>query len=189
MKFLEGKFYQTALGHRAIIHKIYLNQKNSPIHGAVYIIEDDPCWIPMSWSIKGKITESKKSDMDLVSEWNEIKELNYKLVLKDTLREMIKAKDVSVREVARVCGIPQSTIASYLSGRGSQSPEYILKLAEYFDTSMEHLLFGNDRNPTTLEHVLTEHIFDGWLKVKIEKTFSGNKIFKPFSKKVLKEKE
>lgn len=92
-----------------------------------------------------------------------------KLKLHSILKVMMVDKGVSAREVARACDIPQSTIVSYLSGRGTQSPEHILKLAEYFGTTMEHLLFGKDAKVPTLNDVLTEHVFDGWLRVKIER--------------------
>lgn len=92
-----------------------------------------------------------------------------KLKLDTTLKGLMEAKGVSAREVSRACNIPQSTIMSYLSGRGTQSPEHILALSEYFSTSMEYLLFGKDRKLPTLEDVLTENLYEGWLKVKIER--------------------
>lgn len=102
-------------------------------------------------------------------------EVMSKLKLHSILKTLMNDKGVSAREVSRACDIPQSTVVSYLSGRGTQSPEHILKLAEYFGTSMEHLLFGKDRNVPTLDDVLTEGIFDGWLRVKIERAIPNRR--------------
>ena len=92
-----------------------------------------------------------------------------KMKLQRILKQLMEERNISARELARECKIPQSTIASYLSGRGTQSPEHILTIAQYFGTSMENLLFGEDRRPPTLDEVMTEGLFEGWLKVKIER--------------------
>ncbi len=92
------------------------------------------------------------------------------------LKSLMEEKGVSAREVARACKVPQSTVMSYLSGRGTQRPEHILCLAEYFGTSMEYLLFGKDRKGPTLEDVFTESVFSGWLKVRIERALPNKRI-------------
>ena len=92
-----------------------------------------------------------------------------KVKLHTILKKLIQDKKVSAREVSRSCGIPQSTITNFLSGRGPHRPEQVLKLANYFGCSMEFLLFGEDDRPPTLDEVMTQGLFEGWLKVKIEK--------------------
>lgn len=85
------------------------------------------------------------------------------------LRQLISKKGISAREVARSCGLPQSTLTSFLSGRGMHKPEQVLAVAQFFGVSMETLLFGEDLRPPTLSEVATTEVFEGWLKVKIEK--------------------
>ena len=92
-----------------------------------------------------------------------------KIKLPQVLRKLISDKGVPARQVARDVGIPQSTLNNYLSGRGPTKPEQIHALAQYFGCSMEFLLFGEDTRPPTLDEVMTAGLFEGWLKVKIEK--------------------
>lgn len=77
--------------------------------------------------------------------------------------------------MSRQTGIPQSSIMSLLEGRGTGRPEQLLRLANFFGTSMEYLLFGEDSRPPSLDDVLTEGIFEGWLKVKIERAIPNKR--------------
>lgn len=92
-----------------------------------------------------------------------------KVKLPQVLRKLIADKGMPARQIAREVGIPQSTLNNYLSGRGPTKPEQIHALAQFFGVSMEALLFGEDSRPPTLSEVLTEGLFDGWLRVKIER--------------------
>lgn len=98
-----------------------------------------------------------------------------KVKLKQTLEKLLKDRKISARELSRRCNIPQSTINNFLSGKGSHKPEQILTIAKFFGTSMEYLLFGEDSRPPTLDDVLTEGIFEGWLKVKIERAIPNKR--------------
>lgn len=106
---------------------------------------------------------------------HDVKYAMKKIKLKSILVELLKDRGVSAREVARKCEIPQSTFNNYLSGRGPQNPEQILALAQYFGCSMEYLLFGEDLRPPTMDEVLTEGVFEGWLKVKIERAIPNKR--------------
>jgi transcriptional regulator with XRE-family HTH domain len=100
---------------------------------------------------------------------DQVPELTYemkKVKLQAVLKKLIQQKSMTARQVARNCGIPQSTLNNFLSGRGPHRPEQIHQLASYFGVSMEFLLFGEDDRKPTLDDVLTEGIFEGWLKVK-----------------------
>ena len=107
--------------------------------------------------------------------YHDVKRAMKKVKLKTVLAQLLKDRGVSAREVARKCAIPQSTFGNYLSGRGPQNPEQILALAQYFGCSMEYLLFGEDIRPPTMDEVLTEGVFEGWLKVKIERAIPNKR--------------
>jgi transcriptional regulator with XRE-family HTH domain len=98
-----------------------------------------------------------------------------KVKLKIILEKLLKDKGISARELSRRTGIPQSTINNFLSGRGSHKPEQILILSKYFGTTMEYLLFGEDTRQPSLDEVLVEGIFEGWLKVKIERAIPNKR--------------
>lgn len=98
-----------------------------------------------------------------------------KIQIQKTLEKFIKDKGISARELSRQTKIPQSTINNFLSGKGPQKPEQILILAKFFGTTMEFLLFGEDSKQPTLDDVLTEGLFEGWLKVKIERAIPNKR--------------
>ena len=50
-----------------------------------------------------------------------------------------------------------------------------MKISYGFGISMEALLFGEDDRPPTLDQVLTEGVFEGWLKVKIERAIPNKR--------------
>ena len=85
------------------------------------------------------------------------------------LKKLMADRDISVRQLSKTCGLPVSTLASYLSGKkASYSPEHLERLAEHFDVSIDFLLFGRDRI-SGVNALPTEQLFEGWLKVKIER--------------------
>jgi len=100
-----------------------------------------------------------------------------KVKLDKILKKLIKDKGVSARQVSRDCKIAQSTLTNFLSGRGPHKPEQVLTLAKYFGVSMEFLLFGVDERPPTIDEVMTQGLFEGWLKVKIERAVPNKRKF------------
>lgn len=98
-----------------------------------------------------------------------------KLRLKEVLKKLLADRGISARELSRATGVPQSNLSSLLSGRGTNKPEQIQAIAEYFGISMEFLLFGESQSTPTLQELLTEEVFEGWLKVKIERAIPQKK--------------
>jgi len=96
------------------------------------------------------------------------------LKLDSVLRELLAARGISARELARQTGIAQSTIASMLSPKKAHAahrPENLRTLARFFGCSLEYLLWKEQAEPVSLEQLMTEQIFDGFLKVRIERAF------------------
>lgn len=98
-----------------------------------------------------------------------------KVKFAETLKKLIKDKGVSAREVSRSTGVPQATLNSFLQGGSSQKPEHVLALAKYFGVSMEFILFGESANEPTLNELSLEPLFNGWLKVRIERAIPDKK--------------
>lgn len=98
-----------------------------------------------------------------------------KVKLADILNELMKQRSISSRALSKATGVPQSTLSHLLSGRSSQKPEHLLEIAKHFGVSMEYLIFGEDQQTPTLESVLTEEVFSGWLRVKIERAIPNKK--------------
>lgn len=81
-------------------------------------------------------------------------------------------KGVSARAVSKAIGIPQSTYQGLLDGNREPSVAWMPSLAAYFECSIEFLLTGNDSAVTDLNKLLTEEVFDGLLRVKIERVIT-----------------
>ncbi len=94
--------------------------------------------------------------------------------LKSILKKLISERKVTIKEVCKATKVPQATLSSYLSGGGSSKPQHIRALAQYFGVSMEFLLFGED-STLSLDSQVTEGIFEGWIKVKIERAIKVEK--------------
>ncbi len=97
-----------------------------------------------------------------------------KVKLKIILEKLLKDKGISARELSRRTGIPQSTLNNYLSGR-EPKVENVLILAKFFGTTIEFLLTGVDDRPPSLDDVFVEGLFEGWLKVKIERAIPNKR--------------
>ena len=82
---------------------------------------------------------------------------------------------MSVRALSRNLKIPQSSLNAIASGKQPGSIEQLLAIAKYFEVSVEYLVTGDDSRPPTLADVLTEDVYDGWLKVKIERAIPSKR--------------
>ena len=92
-----------------------------------------------------------------------------KIRLNSVLKTMLEDRNLSLRQLSRATKIPEPTLSGYLNGAEPGKINHIRILARFLGISMESLLYGEDDRPPTLEEVLTEQVFSGWLKVKIER--------------------
>lgn len=86
------------------------------------------------------------------------------------LKQLMESKKISSRALAKELKMPHSTLASYLTGKkASYSADHIGLIANYFKVSSDFLLFGKQNPLAALNELTTEGLFEGWLKVKIER--------------------
>lgn len=101
-------------------------------------------------------------------------------MLPKTLKKLISERRVAVKTVARDCEIPLSTLQSYLGGKkATYSADHLLKLANYFDVSLDFLITSTESPKSQLNAIPTEGLFEGWLKVKIERAIPSKSTKKP----------
>lgn len=101
-----------------------------------------------------------------------------KAKLDKVLKALIKDRGIKASNLSKATGIPGATLSSLLNGGQTQRPEHLLVLSQYFGVSIEFLLFGEDNQKPSLDEVFTEGIFEGWLKVKIERAIPNKKRIK-----------
>ena len=98
--------------------------------------------------------------------------------LAETLRKLIETRGITTRELSLRTKVPQSSISAICAGRSSHKHENLLVLANFFGVSLEYLIFGEDQRPSlekVLEGALTESVYSGWLRVKIERVVPDKK--------------
>lgn len=61
------------------------------------------------------------------------------------LKSLRKDNDVSQATLAKELGVAQNTYSQYETGVISISPEFLVKIADYFDVSVDYLLGRTDK--------------------------------------------
>lgn len=90
--------------------------------------------------------------------------------LSQTLKALLEQRGMTVRDLGRHVKLPESTIKTWLRGANPRSMEDVRACARFFDVSLEYLLFGEeDAPPRTLQELPLEEVFDGWLRVKVQR--------------------
>lgn len=103
-------------------------------------------------------------------------EMKRKPDLSKHLRALMEQSKISSTQLSKECLIPASTLSTYLSGKkASYSPDHLAALADYFSVSLDYLMFGETSGASSLNSLLTEQIFDGYLKVKVERVIPNSK--------------
>ena len=94
---------------------------------------------------------------------------NMNLKLKNTLPALLKSKHMTLKELSVATSISPSTLSGWKNGASPRDLGELRTCAQYFGVSIDYLLFGEDSTQANLESLLTENVFDGFLKVKIER--------------------
>jgi transcriptional regulator with XRE-family HTH domain len=88
------------------------------------------------------------------------------ITLADRLKELRKSNDLNQAELGKVLGVGKTTISMYENGNSTPNDEIKLKIAEYFDVSLDYLLGKtniknyetNNKNSTIALH--SDHEYD-----------------------------
>lgn len=72
----------------------------------------------------------------------------------EKLRELRKEKGISLKELGAAMGVAESTMSLYENGKRQPDYETLLKLAEYFNVTVDYLLRGNDNSECLLEELV-----------------------------------
>jgi len=81
-----------------------------------------------------------------------------------TLRE---AKGLTQQQLGELINLSQQTIGHYEVGRASPDAETLIKLADYFQTSVDQLL-GRTNIRTPIETIAAHHEGDEWTEDELE---------------------
>ncbi|HMN70018.1 MAG TPA: helix-turn-helix transcriptional regulator [Bdellovibrionales bacterium] len=96
------------------------------------------------------------------------------------LRQLMEQRKISASKLSRETSVPAATLNSFLHGGKSTKPEHLLALSRFFGISIEQLLFGEIEpqpqfDAALLDRVATEELFEGWVKVRVERAIRVKK--------------
>ncbi len=98
--------------------------------------------------------------------------ITMKVRLSEVLKDLLKDRGMSLRALSRETGVSASTLSGLLSGKQSQRPDQLIKIARCLRVSVDFLLTGedpNDMDELELDKIPVNEIFSGWVKIRIEK--------------------
>lgn len=62
--------------------------------------------------------------------------------LKSILKELIYEKDITAAQLARATKVPPQTLNNWLSGQMPRNLDQLKAVADYFQVSLDYLIFG-----------------------------------------------
>jgi transcriptional regulator with XRE-family HTH domain len=89
--------------------------------------------------------------------------------LNTVLKRLLKQKGITLKQLSNETGIKPSTLSGWSNGVSPHNLSEARACARYFGVSLERFLFDEESESKGLEDLLTEQVFDGYLKVKIER--------------------
>lgn len=70
-----------------------------------------------------------------------------------TLRQLLKERDMTQKQLCIKTGIPRSTVSQYVSGDSKPQKEYITRIADAFDLSVNELMNYKSAEPVEVKRV------------------------------------
>lgn len=86
------------------------------------------------------------------------------------LESLMKSKRVSARDLARDIGVPYKTVQDWTAtgSRMPRNPEALKKLADYFECSIEYLLFGEQKKTAVEDFLQSVVVHSGLYRITLE---------------------
>lgn len=84
------------------------------------------------------------------------------------LKKLLKEKRISVRKAASDMDIPQATLNQIVNGRIPRRLDYVVKIANYFNLSLDEILLGK-KQTLDINQLEMSPFFDGLVRLQIHK--------------------
>lgn len=95
------------------------------------------------------------------------------IILSKTLKTLIVKHKLTIKKLSKETGIPNSTLASYLTDRkANYDINHLLKIADYFDVSVDFILRGKEVRNINIKNLKLEDLFDGFVKIKVQRVLT-----------------
>ena len=95
--------------------------------------------------------------------------------LASVLKQLLSEQNISLKDLAIATKVKPSTLSGWKNGVSPRDLVEVHRCAQFFGVTMEKMLFDAPTDMSALNGLLTEKIFDGYLKVNIERVISKKK--------------
>ena len=92
-----------------------------------------------------------------------------KVQIGKTLSSLMGNKNLSITELSRITGVPQSTLREWCTNRSPKNPVQVQKVVSALGVSMHYLYFGVQDDQEPIQKILKEDVFQGPLKSQSRK--------------------
>jgi transcriptional regulator with XRE-family HTH domain len=89
--------------------------------------------------------------------------------IQTTLKQLLTEQNLSLRELAKRSGVPNSTLQEWSSNRSPKNPIQVQKVAQVLGVSMHYLIFGEEDKSEPLTKLLKEDVFSGTYEINIKR--------------------
>ncbi|MGE0633746.1 MAG: helix-turn-helix domain-containing protein [Pseudobdellovibrionaceae bacterium] len=94
---------------------------------------------------------------------------------RDVLSKQLKAKGMTISQLSRASGVPNSTLAQWSSGVTPKNPSQALAVANVLGISLHFFLFGEEEQASDLEALETELVLEGLYKLSLQRVIIKKK--------------
>jgi len=88
--------------------------------------------------------------------------------LKNQIQTYLKSRGMTASNLSKLSGVPNATIADWLSGRKPRDFDKVKKIADVFKISMDHLIYGDGLESSLDEADLDALLGDKWISGMFE---------------------
>lgn len=83
------------------------------------------------------------------------------------LKQLREDNDLRQEDVGKIVNVEKSTVSQWESGKRTPDVETIMKLADYFNVSIDYIL-GKTDIPTPIETIAAHHEGEEWTEEELE---------------------
>jgi transcriptional regulator with XRE-family HTH domain len=85
------------------------------------------------------------------------------------LTELLKQKNLSIRQLAKNTGVPASTLSEWTSGRAPKNLVHAKNVAKTLGITTHFLLFGEEDDQEPIQKILKEELFSGTFEISVKR--------------------
>ena len=91
--------------------------------------------------------------------------------LKEQIQYYLNVRGMTATELSRRSGVPRQNISNWLMNQKPKDVEQVKRVADIFQVSLDHLLFGEPKPMETNKNTYPEfeHLMNGRFEIRIKK--------------------